>query len=141
MSSIFKSLINPNHFVRLISSNLNKQLDENNFSHLFVKDGKLQYATVNFYVYRDGSISYSEYGEGIRRFMILAKYTDTSEYQGKINPHSLQLYSIILDSCLNAERTLAPKGLVPQGYSVTLSLTKTVYDDINYSIKYKEGKK
>ena len=69
--------------MRLISSNLNKQLDENNFSHLFVKDGKLQYATVNFYVYRDGSISYSEYGEGIRRFMILAKYTDTSEYKEK----------------------------------------------------------
>lgn len=141
MSNIFKSLLNQNHFERIISSNLNKQLNDGNFSHLFANNGKLQYATVNFYVYKDGSVSYSEYGEGIRRFMVLAKYKDTSEYQGKINPYSLQLYGIILDSCLNAERVLAPKGLVPQGYSVTLSLTKTVYDAINYSIKYKEGKK
>lgn len=141
MRNIIKSLRNPNHFERLISSNLNKQLNESNFSHLFAKEGKLQYATVNFYVYKDGSVSYSEYGDGIRRFMVLARYKDTSEYQGKINPYSLHLYDIILDSCLNAERILAPKGLVPKGYSVTLSLTKTVYGTINYSIKYKEGKK
>lgn len=131
---------NQNNFQGLLKSKISKYISANSLDYLFQKvDDKLQYATVKILVFADGFVVYSEDGLERHKTMYLKNPSDTSEYNGKISTQSLGIYKVLLQSCLEAERVLAPKGLVPKEYSIGLQIKKGLWNDISYSIHYREG--
>lgn len=135
-----REFMNPNHFQSLLESKVNRAISSKSLDYLFQKvDDKIQYATIKILVFADGFVVYSEDGLERHISMYLKNPNDTSEYDSKISSQSLSIYKALLQSCLEAERVLAPKGLVPKEYSVGLQIKKTLWGDISYKTRYREG--
>lgn len=130
---------NPDHFHNLLTSKICKEIDSKSLEYLFQKvDDKIQYVGVSLIVFADGFVVYSEDGLNHHKTMYLKDPKDTSEYSGVISDQSLFIYKALLQSCLEAEHILAPKGFVPKEYSVGLQIKKTLWGVISYTVQYRK---
>lgn len=133
-------IMNPNHFKGLLRSRLTKVIDQNSLEYLFQKvSDTVQYSTVTLVVFADGGVVYSENGVDGFKNMYLKNPSDTSEYDGVVSAQTIGMYKTFLQCCLEAERVLAPKGFVPKEYSIGLLVTKTLWNNIDYSVQYRKG--
>lgn len=133
-------LMNPDHFKGLLRSKLCKVIDQNILEYLFQKvSDTVQYSTVTLVVFADGGVVYSENGVDGFKDMYLKNPNNTSEYDGVVSAQTMGMYKTFLQCCLEAERVLAPKGLVPKEYSIGLLVTKTLWNNIDYSVQYRKG--
>ena len=130
---------NPDHFHNLLTSKICKEIDSKSLEYLFRKvDDKIQYVGVSLIVFADGFVVYSEDGLNHHKTMYLKNPKDTSEYSGVISDQSLFIYKALLQSCLEAEHILAPKGFVPKEYSVGLQIKRTLWGVISYTVQYRK---
>lgn len=133
-------LMNPDNFEGLLRSKLSKVIDKNSLEYLFQKViDKVQYSTVTLEVFADGSVVYSENGVDGFKDLYFKNPNDTSKYNGVVSAQTMGMYKTFLQCCLEAERVLAPKGFVPKEYSIGLLVTKTLWNNIDYSIQYRKG--
>lgn len=133
-------LMNPDNFEGLLRSKLSKVIDKNSLEYLFQKViDKVQYSTVTLEVFADGSVVYSENGVDGFKDLYFKNPNDTSKYKGVVSAQTMGMYRTFLHCCLEAERVLAPKGFVPKEYSIGLLVTKTLWNNIDYSIQYRKG--
>lgn len=133
-------LMNPDNFEGLLRSKLSKVIDKNSLEYLFQKViDKVQYSTVTLEVFADGSVVYSENGVDGFKDLYFKNPNDTSKYKGVVSAQTMGMYKTFLQCCLEAERVLAPKGFVPKEYSIGLLVTKTLWNNIDYSIQYRKG--
>lgn len=132
-------LMNPNHFQGLLESKIRKSISADSLDYLFQEaSDKVQRATIRILVFADGYVVYSEDSLKQHNSMYLKNHNDTSEYSGKLSRQTMGTYKSLLQSCLEAERVLTPKRLVPKEYSIGLEIKKGLWNDISYSIRYLE---